>query len=97
MSELEKALDRLNGAVAAMLDASARGQAEQGATQARIAELEAERDQRRAELAELRAAREEDAKLRAEAAEAVKSALRDLRTLLAAQEQEGGKTAQGSR
>lgn len=97
MSELEKALDRLNGAVAALLDASRRGEAEAGAHQARIAELESERDQLRAELAELRAAREEDARLRAEAAEAVKAALGDLRTILAAQEQEGGKAAQSSR
>lgn len=98
MSELEQALDRLNGAVVTLLDASKRGKSEQGAREARIAKIEAERDRLRAELAELRAAREEDAQLRAEAAEAVKAALSDLRTILAAQEHGSGpKAAQGSR
>lgn len=98
MSELEKALDRLNGAVATLLDASKRGQAEQGTQEARIAKLTAERDRLRAELAELRAAREEDAKLRGEAAEAVKAALGDLRTILAVHDQEAARTGrQGGR
>lgn len=98
MSELEQALDRLHGAVTKLMEASGRGQAEQGTRQKRIAELTAERDRLRAELEELRAAREEDAKLRAEAAEAVKAALGDLRTLLAAQEQGSGeKAAAGGR
>lgn len=99
MSELENALDRLNGAVTTLLDASKRGRAEQGANARRIAELEAERDKLRAELAELRAAREEDAQLRAEAADAVKAALGDLRTILSVHEAEAGqkKAAQGSR
>ncbi len=98
MSELEQALDRLNGAVVTLLDASKRGRAEQGTHAKRIAELEAERDKLRAELAELSAAREEDAQLRAEAAEAVKAALGDLRAVLSVHEQESGrKAAQGSR
>lgn len=97
MSELDQALDRLNGAVVTLLDASKRGMAEQGAHAKRIAALEAERDALRTELAELRAAREEDAQLRAEAAEAVKAALGDLRALLAAQEHDTGpRAAQGS-
>lgn len=98
MSELEKALDRLSGAVSTLLDASKRGRAGPGAHEARIAELAEERDRLRAELGELRAAREEDAKLRTEAAEAVKAALRDLRTILAVHEQDSGrKTAEGGR
>ena len=98
MSELESALDRLNHAVSALLETSKRGQADQKSVEKRIAELTDERDRLRAELEELRAAREEDAQLRAEAAEAVKDALRDLRTILAHQEQEETrKTAQGGR
>jgi len=98
MSELEKALERLNGAVSRLLDASERGQAEQGTQEQRIAKLTAERDRLRAERDKLRAEREEDAKLRAEAADAVKAALGDLRTLLAAQDQESREgAAQGGR
>ena len=98
MSELEKSLDRLSEAVSALLDASERGRAEQKTHEQRIAELTDERDRLRAELESLKAAREEDAQLRAEAAEAVKDALRDLRTLLAQQEQEDRqKTAEGGR
>ena len=99
MSELEKALDRLDGAVSTLIETARRGQAEEGEHARRIAELEAERDKLRAELSELRAAREEDAELRAEAADAVKAALGDLRTVLAHHEQDAGqkKAAQGSR
>lgn len=98
MSELESALDRLNHAVSALLETSKRGQTDQKAVEKRIAELTDERDRLRAELEELRAAREEDAQLRTEAAEAVKDALRDLRTILAEQEQqETPKTAEGGR
>ncbi len=98
MTELEKALDRLNGAVSTLLDASERGQSEQDQAdrskqEARIAELTAERDKLRAERDKLRAEREEDAKLRAEAADAVKAALGDLRTLLAAQNEDASEGA----
>lgn len=81
MSELEKALDRLGDAVARLVDTKGNAQAE-----SRIAELTAERDRLKAEVAELRASREDDARLRAEAASAVRDALRDLRGLVAAGE-----------
>ena len=99
MSELERALDRLDGAVSTLIETAKRGRAEEGEHARRIAELEAERDKLRAELAELRAAREDDAQLRAEAADAVKAALGDLRTVLAHHDPEAGqrKAAQGSR
>jgi hypothetical protein len=87
MSELDKALDRLGQAVSGLIAASEQGQAGKGAEEAvsaRIAELTSERDRLRAEIDELRGLREDDARLRAEAADAVKVALKDLRGLVAA-------------
>ena len=98
MSELDSALDRLGEAVTRLLDAAQRGRISSGdanVIEAEVAEIIAERDRLRAEIAELRAAREEDAKLRAEAAEAVRDALRDLRLLLAAQERAQGELVEG--
>jgi len=85
MAEIDKALDRLTNAVDGLIEASQAGRDAESDAAARIAELTAECDRLRAEVAELRSQREEDARLRAEAAEAVKDALRDLRGLVAAQ------------
>jgi hypothetical protein len=87
MSELDKALDRLGQAVSGLIAASEQGQAAQGsdeAVTALIAELTSERDRLQAEVDKLRGLREDDARLRAEAANAVKVALNDLRGLVAA-------------
>ncbi len=92
MSDLDRALDRLGEAVASLIEASDQGRAARGAeatATARIAELTTERDRLQAEVDELRALREDDARLHADAAEAVKAALKDLRSLAAAQEQAG--------
>ncbi len=89
MSELDNALDRLGEAVSNLIAASEQGpaafSAEEAAT-ARITELQSERDRLQAEVDELSALREDDARLRAEAADAVKVALTDLRSLVAIQE-----------
>jgi molybdenum-dependent DNA-binding transcriptional regulator ModE len=85
MSELDNALDRLGEAVASLIVASDQGRAAQSAETAvtvRIDELTTERDRLQTEVDELRALREEDAGLRADAAEAVKAALKDLRSLV---------------
>ena len=96
MSELESALDRLGEAVASLIATSDQGRdardAEASAT-ARIAVLTTERDRLQVEVDELRAQREDDARLHADAAEAVKMALKDLRSLAAAQEQAGQEQA----
>jgi len=84
MSDLDSALDRLGGAVTRLVEATGRNQAGSEA-EARIAELTAERDRLLAEVEDLRAQREVDARLRNEAAEAVRDALRDLRGVVAAQ------------
>jgi len=92
MSELESALDRLGEAVASLIAASNQGRAAQGAeavVAARIEEMTAERDRLRAEVEELRVLHENDARLHADAAEAVKMALNDLRSLAAIQDQAG--------
>ena len=83
MSELDKALDRLSDAVARLGEAGTASKANAKA-EARIAELTAERDRLEAQLSDLRAQREDDARLRAEAAGAVRDALRDLRGLVTA-------------
>ena len=86
MSELDNALDRLGDAVADLITASEQGHAAGDADTAaatRIADLTSERDRLQAEVDELRGLREDDARLRAEAAEAVKLALTDLRSLVA--------------
>ena len=96
MSELESALDRLGEAVASLIATSDQGRAacdaEASAT-ARIAVLTTERDRLQVEVDELRALREDDARLHADAAEAVKIALKDLRSLAAAQEKAGQEQA----
>ncbi|MHA1536381.1 MAG: hypothetical protein ACTSUD_02395 [Alphaproteobacteria bacterium] len=92
MSELETALDRLGEAVANLIAASDQGRTAndaEEATTARIADLTAERDRLQGEVDELRALREDDARLHADAADAVRVALKDLRSLAAAQEQAG--------
>ena len=92
MSELENALDRLGEAVTNLIAASDQGRAAneaEEATTARIADLTAERDRLQGEVDELRALREDDARLHADAADAVRIALKDLRSLAAAQEQAG--------
>jgi len=89
MSELDNALDRLGAAVSRLIAASDQGDTDKGAkneTAARIAKLATERDRLQAEVDQLRALHEEDARLRAEAADAVKIALTDLRSLVAAQD-----------
>ena len=87
MSELDNAIDRLGQAVSNLIAASDQGQANQGADTAvaeRIAELTSERDRLQLEVDQLRGLREDDARLRAEAADAVKIALKDLRGLVTA-------------
>lgn len=85
MAEIDKALDRLTAAIDGLIETSQAGQDVSSDAEARIAELTSERDQLLARIEELQTQREEDARLRAEAAEAVKDALRDLRGLVAAQ------------
>ena len=76
MSELESALRRLDGAVA-RLEATV---GERGMpAPPELAELGAERDRLAEEVGRLRDRAAEDARLRAEAARAVRSALHDLR------------------
>ena len=92
MSELDNALDRLGEAVASLIAASDQGRAARGAdtaATARIAELTKERDRLQGEVDGLRALREDDTRLRADAAEAVKAALKDLRSLVAVEEKAG--------
>ena len=96
MSELDNALDRLGEAVANLIAASEQGRAENGteaAATARITELTAERDRLQGEVEELRALREDDARLRSDATEAVKVALTDLRSLVAAHDTAGEEKA----
>lgn len=89
MSEIDKALDRLSAAVTQLVetspstpgngaDAVAQGEAE-------VAALTAERDRLLAEIEALRSQHEEDARLRAEAADAVRDALSDLHGLVGGQ------------
>lgn len=92
MSELDSALDRLGAAVAKLISASEPGNTGKGAvdkTAARITKLLSERDQLQAEVDELRMLRKDDARLRAEAADAVKIALTDLRSLVTANKKAG--------
>ena len=89
MSELDSALDRLSAAVSNLIAASEQGRDGKGAgdkATAQIAKLATERDRLQAEVDKLRGLHDEDARLRAEAAEAVKIALTDLRSLVAAQD-----------
>ena len=82
MPDIETALARLEAALerAATVSDGHRGRADELAAELR--ELRAERDRLREEVEALRAAAEEDARLRAEAADAVRSALSDLRGLM---------------
>ncbi len=86
MSQLEKALRRLDGAVARLETAIGDGAAGGGPVPASAAEdvaaLGAERDRLAEEVARLNARAAEDARLRAEAAEAVRNALSDLRGIV---------------
>ena len=72
MSQLEVALRRLDGAVARL-------EAAVGEERAPGADLTVERDRLAEEVEQLRARSAEDARLRVEAARAVRSALHDLR------------------
>lgn len=77
MSQLDEALRKLDGAVARLEAAVADRLASAG--QGDPEDLRAERDGLAAEVGRLRARATEDARLRAEAAEAVREALLDLR------------------
>jgi hypothetical protein len=82
MGQLEKALRRLDGAVTrleATIGDAAGGAAMPAAMAEEVAALGAERDRLTDEVGRLRAQAAEDARLRAEAARAVRSALHDLR------------------
>lgn len=80
MSQLEKALRRLDGAMA-RLEFAIAGLQDRPIPEAGpdAAELEADRERLAEEVGHLRARAEEDARLRAEAADAVRDALHDLR------------------
>ncbi|HET7410262.1 MAG TPA: hypothetical protein VFJ13_08665 [Paracoccaceae bacterium] len=81
MSQLEHALRRLDGAMARLESAIAAGVLDGAVAGAapEVAELQAERDRLSDEVWRLRARADEDARLRAEAAAAVRDALHDLR------------------
>ena len=81
LAELEAALDRAAAASAEKLNGAE-------ALAAELEEIRAERDRLQAEVEALRTASEEDARLRAEAADAVRNALSDLRGIV----HEGSKT-----
>lgn len=85
MAGLEQSIARLSRALDALEDGLADGALSQpiieGDGQARIEQLEAERDRLTAEIERLQGQVEEDARLRDEAAAAVKAALVDLRAL----------------
>ena len=81
LAELEAALDRAAAASAEKLNGAE-------ALEAELEEVRAERDRLQAEVEALRSASEEDARLRAEAADAVRNALSDLRGIV----HEGSKT-----
>lgn len=98
MSQLDIALDRLGEAVrklsatTALAEGSGAALAEAEET---IARLSAECETLRVENAALRSQHEEDTRLRAEAAQAVKVALRDLRELVPAAASGTGGAANG--
>lgn len=92
MSELDSALDRLGIAVSKLIAASGQNLSTKeisSAVTSQISDLTTERDMLRAEVDELRALHDEDAKLRVEAAAAVKIALADLRSLVATKKKAG--------
>ncbi|MDH3665385.1 MAG: hypothetical protein OEN23_00480 [Paracoccaceae bacterium] len=78
MSELENAIDRLGRAIANLRDTTG-GRPEPSI----INDLTGERNELRAEVIELRGQHEQDAQLRVEAADAVRIALSDLRSIAA--------------
>lgn len=82
MPDIDSALARLEAALERATDLLAGDRANGHAAAEEVSDLRAERDRLAAEVAELRKTHEEDARLRAEAAEAVKSALSDLRGLV---------------
>ena len=88
MPDIDDALARLEAA----LDRAATAGVEQNSSRQALAEeldrVRTERDRLRDEVEALQSASEEDARLRAEAAEAVRSALSDLRGIV----HEGSKT-----
>lgn len=90
MSQLDEAMQRLDRALTRLETAI---EARVAASGPDIADLEAERDQLWQEVQELRARSSEDARLRAEAAAAVREALHDLRGAVG--ERTGGDHAGG--
>lgn len=82
MSDIDDALARLEAALDRAVDSVGRDRGDRGQLAADLDKLKAERDRLAAEVASLREAAREDAALRQEAAEAVKSALSDLRGLV---------------
>lgn len=89
MTELDSALDRLGEAVDHLIASSGQPGPDRAA-EARIARLTAERDGLHAEVKQLRAQHAEDTRLRTEAAAAVREALEDLRSVVAAQGGDNG-------
>jgi len=89
MAEIDRALDRLSAAVTQLVEASAstpgNGADAVAQAEAEVAALTAERDRLLAEIEALRSQHEEDARLRAEAADAVRDALSDLHGLVSDQ------------
>lgn len=83
-TELDNVLDRLSDAVDHLIASSAKTGRDRE-TEARIARLTSERDELRAQVQQLKAQHDEDARLRAEAADAVRAALTDLRSVVAVQ------------
>lgn len=82
MADIESALERLEAALARAESAINADRPGTDASQAELDRVKAERDGLAEEVALLRGAAQEDERLRAEAAEAVKSALSDLRGLV---------------
>ncbi|HUF56602.1 MAG TPA: hypothetical protein VMM55_08605 [Thermohalobaculum sp.] len=82
MPDIESALAELEAALDRAAAASAETQNGRQALTAELEELRAERDRLRDEVETLRSASEEDARLRAEAADAVRNALSDLRGIV---------------
>jgi len=86
MNKIDTAIARLDGAMTRLEQAMAE---DAGAVAEADMAVKAERDRLEDEVRVLRARAEEDAKLRAEAASAVREALRDLRGAVARQSGEG--------
>ena len=82
MPDIDSALSRLETALESVSDLLTGAREGAGQADIEVADLRAERDRLADEVSNLRKAHEEDARLRAEAAEAVKSALADLRGLV---------------